>query len=426
MSTPATEAAPNTAPGLTKASAYTLTILTLIYALNFMDRQLVVILQEAIKADLGLMDWQLGMLSGIAFALFYTILGIPIARAADTGNRRNIISMAVATWSLMTAVCGLANNFWQMFLARVGVGVGEAGCSPPAHSMISDLFVTEQRATALSVYNCGVYIGILIGFIAGGWLNEVVGWRMAFVYVGLPGVLVALVMRFTVREPLRVMAAAAQPSQPMGEVFRYLWSKRSFRHLAMAGGLHAFVGYGVGNWAPSFFVRMHEVSIAEISLWLAPIAAFAGAIGALAGGWLADKGAQRDQRWNLWLPAVAILISVPFSMAVYLLGDFRVAVLTSIIPVLLGATYLGPTIAITHSLVTPQMRAVASAVLFLILNLIGMGLGPWVTGIISDVLNPSLGTESLRWALIIMILANVWCAVHYFIAARYLRDDLRL
>ncbi len=411
--------------GMNKVSVYTLTVLTIIYALNFMDRQLVVILQEAIKADLGLMDWQLGMLSGIAFALFYTILGIPIARMADTGNRRNIISMAVATWSLMTAVCGLANNFWQMFLARVGVGVGEAGCSPPAHSMISDLFATEQRATALSVYNCGVYIGIVIGFIAGGYLNEVVGWRMAFIYVGLPGVLVALIMRFTVREPIRVMAEAAQPSHSMGEVFRYLWEKRSFRHLALAGGLHAFVGYGVGNWAPSFFVRLHEVSIAEISLWLAPIAAFAGAVGALAGGWLADKGAERDQRWNVWLPGIAILISVPFSMGVYLLDSFQAAVLTSILPVMLGATYLGPTIAITHSLVEPRMRAVASAVLFLILNLIGMGMGPWITGIISDLLQPSLGIQSLRWALIIMILANVWCAVHYFIAARYLREDLR-
>ena len=177
-----------------RQATYTVAVLAVVYAFNYIDRQLIVILQEAIKQDLGFADWQLGLLSGFAFAIFYTLMGVPIARYADRANRRNIIALAITTWSLMTAVCGAVGNFWQMFLARVGVGVGEAGCSPPAHSMISDLYPQERRATAMSTYNLGVYLGVLVGFIAGGWLNEIVGWRMAFVMVGLPGVLIALLV----------------------------------------------------------------------------------------------------------------------------------------------------------------------------------------------------------------------------------------
>ena len=398
-------------------------MLALVYALNFMDRQLVVILQESIKADLGFADWQLGLLSGFAFAIFYTLLGVPIARLADTGNRRNIIAASVAVWSLMTAVCGAVGNFWQMLLARIGVGVGEAGCSPPAHSMISDLFPPERRATAMSTYNVGVYVGVLVGFIAGGWLNEVVGWRMAFVYIGLPGVLVALLVWMTVPEPQREQKGAAAPPA-IGTVLERLWRKRTFRHLSLAAGLHAFVGYGAGNWAPSFFIRSYGVGTAELSLYLAPIAAFAGAAGAIGGGVLADRLGRRDVRWNIWLPAAAIVASVPLSLAVYMLPDFRSAILLSALPVLLGATYLGPTLAMTHGMVEQRMRAVASSVLFLVLNLIGMGLGPWATGLASDLLYPAFGDDSLRYALMLVILVNLWCVVHYVLAARTLKADL--
>ncbi len=414
--------APSTAP----VARYTIAVLALVYAFNYMDRQLIVILQESIKADLGFADWQLGLLSGFAFAVFYTLLGVPIARLADRGNRRNIISLAVAVWSLMTAVCGAVGNFWQMFVARVGVGIGEAGCSPPAHSMISDLYPPERRATAMSTYNLGVYLGVLIGFLAGGWLNEVVGWRWAFVLVGLPGVLVALLVRFSVPEPVRTTSIDPADAPSMYAVLHLLWQRKTFRHLALAAGLHAFVGYGAGNWAPSFFIRSHGVGTAELSLWIAPIAAFAGAAGALAGGYFCDKLGHRDVRWNIWLPAAAILISVPFSLLVYTLDTFQVAIVTSIVPIVLGATYLGPMLAMTHALVGNRMRAVASSVLLLVLNLVGMGLGPWFTGLLSDLLTPSLGSESLRWALMIVVLANAWCAIHYFIAARTLKQDLAL
>ncbi len=401
---------------------YTLAMLAVAYMLNFMDRQILVILQEPIKADLGLADWQLGLLTGFAFAIFYTIMGIPIARLADRGNRRNIISISIAIWSAMTAACGLAQNFWHMMLARIGVGVGEAGCSPPAHSIISDLYEPENRATAMATYNVGVYFGILVGFMLGGWINEFFGWRMAFAAVGLPGILFALWMWLTVQEPERRDAAPEAP--PLASVFNTLWSSRCFRHLALAGSLHAFVGYGVGNWAPSFFIRSHGLSVVEVAMLFAPIGAFAGAIGALLGGYYSDKLSQRDVRWNIWLPGLAVFCSVPFSMTVYLVDGPYVALVLSIIPVVLGATYLGPMLAITHSLVAPRMRAVASSILFLILNLIGLGIGPWATGLISDLLQPTLGSESLRWALIIVILGNVWCAVHYYFSAKHLSCDL--
>ena len=407
-----------------RQATYTVAVLAVVYAFNYIDRQLIVILQEAIKQDLGFADWQLGLLSGFAFAIFYTLMGVPIARYADRANRRNIIALAITTWSLMTAVCGAVGNFWQMFLARVGVGVGEAGCSPPAHSMISDLYPQERRATAMSTYNLGVYLGVLVGFIAGGWLNEIVGWRMAFVMVGLPGVLVALLVRFTVPEPPRAVVSDTAAAPPIRSVLNLLWQRKSFRHLALAAGLHAFVGYGAGNWGPSFFIRSHGVGTAELSLWIAPIAAFAGAIGALGGGYIADRLGKRDVRWNIWLPAGAILVSVPFSLAVYTLDEFQIAIVTSIIPVMLGATYLGPMLAMTHALVGTRMRAVASSVLLLVLNLVGMGLGPWATGLISDVLAPEFGDESLRYALMIVVLANLWCAVHYFLSARTLKYDL--
>ena len=407
---------------------YALGLLTVVYVFNFIDRQIVVILQESIKLDLGLMDWQLGLLSGFAFAVFYVTMGVPIARIADNGVRRNVIAFSLALWSGMTALCGAVGNFWQLLLARIGVGVGEAGCSPPAHSMISDMFPVSQRATALSTYNMGINFGVFIGFLAGGWINEYLGWRWAFVAVGVPGVLFAVFVRMTLKEPVRGMSEIAPKdvdAPPLVDVFRLLWDRTSFRHMAMAAGLHAFVSYGVGGWMAPFLQRVHELSSGETANWLAPVAALPAALGAFLGGYLCDRYGVNDRRMYIWIPAFAIVIALPFQLWAYFLGDHRAAMLVYAIPVLLNACYLGPMLAMTHGLVSLRMRAVSSSVLFLVLNFIGLGLGPLVTGILSDVFGASMGAgEGLRWALVVVTLANVWAALHYFWAARTLREDL--
>ena len=409
---------------------YALGLLTVVYIFNFIDRQIVVILQESIKQDLGLMDWQLGMLSGFAFAVFYVTMGVPIARIADKGVRRNVISFSLALWSAMTALCGMVNNFAQLLAARIGVGVGEAGCSPPAHSIISDMFPVAQRATALSTYNMGINFGVFIGFLAGGWINELLGWREAFLYVGIPGVLFAVFVRLTLKEPPRGMSELVHKDvdpPPLADVFKLLWDRVSFRHMAMAAGLHAFVSYGVGGWMAPFLQRVHELGSGETANWLAPVAALPAALGAFLGGYFCDKYGRQDARMYIWIPTAAILMAVPFQLAAYFLSDHRIAMLVYAIPVLLNACYLGPMLAMTHGLVSLRMRAVASSVLFLVLNFIGLGLGPLFTGILSDVLGASMGAgEGLRWALVIVTLTNVWAAVHYFLAARTLRGDLAM
>jgi MFS family permease len=407
---------------------YALAILTTVYVFNFIDRQILVILQESIKEELLLSDTQLGLLSGISFALFYVTLGIPIARYADQANRRNVVAVAIATWSFMTALSGAAQNFVQLLLARIGVAVGEAGGSPPAHSMISDTFPPEQRATALSIYSMGINFGVLIGFVIGGWVNDWLGWRWVFVVIGIPGILWALVVRFTLKEPPRgyseqVVEVSVRP--PMMDVFRILWTRKSFRHISLAAGLHAFVGYGVGQWIASFFIRTYDLtSTGEIATWLGLISGTAGAAGTFFGGYICDKLGVKDRRWYVWIPAFATVAAVPFSLTVYMLNAYYTALLVYTIPVFLGAMYLGPTIAMTHGIVSLRMRALASSILFFVLNLIGLGLGPLLTGMISDMLVPRFGDESLRYALIIVVLVYGWSTFHYMMAARTLREDL--
>lgn len=407
---------------------YALSILTLVYAFNFIDRQLLAILQESIKADLGLSDSQLGLLTGFAFALFYVTAGIPIARWADRSNRRNIVSLALFVWSFMTAISGLAQNYLQLLLARVGVGVGEAGGSPPSHSMISDMFPPAQRAGALGFYSTGVSIGILFGFLLGGWLNEFFGWRMAFLVVGAPGVLLALVVRFTVTEPRRGLSEArdlSQQSSSLSEVLALLWQQNSFRHLAFASSLYAFVGYGTANWTASFMIRSHGMATGELGTWLALIIGVGGAVGVLGGGMLADRLGRRDDRWYVWLPALVPLIALPFAIAVYLMSSAGGALAMMVVPAILSNVYLGTAIATSHRLVGLQMRATASAILFFVINIIGLGGGPWVVGMVSDALAAQHGVESLRLAMLYVLPpVMLWSGFHFLCAARTLKQDI--
>ncbi|MGB2256212.1 MAG: spinster family MFS transporter, partial [Spongiibacter marinus] len=343
---------------------YALFILTIVYSFNFIDRQLLAILQESIKAELLLSDTQLGLLTGFAFALFYVTAGIPIARWADAGNRRNIVALAVFIWSFMTAISGLVQNYLQLLLARIGVGVGEAGGSPPSHSMISDMFPAERRASALGFYSTGVSIGILFGFLMGGWLNEFFGWRVAFFVVGVPGVLLALVVRYTLREPRRGLSENRDDNpEPVAvkEVVALLWSRRSFRHMAWAGALSAFAGYSVANWSASFIIRSYGMSTGELGTWLALIIGIGGAVGVFGGGLLADKLAAKDTRWYVLLPALAGVISLPFAAGVYLVDNVYASLLLMIIPAIQSNVFLGNTLAVSHSLVGLRMRAMASA-----------------------------------------------------------------
>ena len=420
----------STAPGLFSPATrtYALSVLVVVYTFNFIDRQILSILLEPIKRDLGLSDTQLGLLTGFAFALFYATLGIPIARFADRSNRRNLIALALTIWSAMTALSGLAQNFWHLLLARIGVGVGEAGCSPPAHSMIADYYPANQRATALGIYSLGIPVGILFGFLAGGWINQLFDWRVAFFVVGLPGIALAVVVRWTLREPVRGMAEGrtADVEQPsVKETFRYLWGKRSFRHLAFGGSLTAFVGYGMTTWAPSFLARTHEMQTGEIGTWLGIILGIPGGIGIALGGYLADRYGARDTRWYLWIVTIALIATCPFAFGIYLSPTAAGALWFMVLPVLLGNFYQATTFSQTQGLVGLKMRSVAAAVLLFILNIIGLGLGPQAIGMVSDLLAPTYGeADGLRYALLGFSMFNLWAAYHYFIAGKHLKLEL--
>lgn len=403
---------------------YVLLMLTVVYVFNFIDRQILVILQESIKQELLLSDTQLGLLSGLSFALFYVILGIPIARLADRGNRRNVVAIAVVAWSAMTALCGLAQNYIQLVLARIGVGVGEAGCSPPAHSMISDYFSENQRATALSVYSMGIYIGILFGFSLGGWLDANYGWRIAFLALGLPGVLFAMFFFFTVKEPKRTTVADAANSLSFWRVTKQLLQKRSFVYLAFAAGLHSFGTYALGNWLPSFLERLHGLSKADIGLYAGLILGIAGATGTLLGGYLADKLGKHDKRWYVKVSAFGAIVAIPFLLLYYFHSSIVIALGSLFIAYTAVSLFLGPSIAITHSLVPANMRAFASAVLFLVLNLIGLGLGPLFVGAVSDWLAPNYGIESLRLALASTLMVSLVAISLFLLAGKHLHKDL--
>jgi MFS family permease len=410
---------------------YALGLMVLVYVVNFIDRSILSILNQSIKEDLGVSDTAMGFLGGIAFAVFYTFVGIPIARLADTGVRRNILATCLAIWSGMTALCGLAANFGQLLAARIGVAVGEAGGSPPSHSMISDLFPPHQRATALGVYALGIPIGSMLGYLFGGWINEMFDWRTAFLAVGLPGIFLAVIVRLTLREPVR---GASEPgvvddveAPPFRTVVNFLWQLKSFRYVAIGAGLHAFFFYGVGYWLPTMFFRTHGVGSLSMGQSLFMLG-FAGIAGTFLGGYVTDKLGARDYRWYAWSPALTTIVSVPFALFSFLSDDPTQALWVYAIPYFLLATYLGPTFSIIQTLVSNRMRATASSVLFLVISLIGLGLGPQFVGITSDVLttHSSAGDDALRYALIAALAFNVISAALYFMAASTVRDELEM
>lgn len=409
------------------AQYYTLFLLTIVYIFNFIDRQILSILQEPIKRDLGLSDAQLGLLTGFAFALFYVVAGIPIARFADRAVRRNIVAWSLAVWSAMTALCGLAQNYTQLLLARIGVGIGEAGCTPPSHSIISGIFPAQRRASALGIYTTGVYVGILFGFLFGGWLNHFLGWRMALLFVGVPGLLLAILVRLTIAEPLRQITAnvAVTPQPTFREVCTLLWSRRSFRYLCIGGALSSFAAYSVLNWIAPFLIRVHGMSTGQLGSLLALSIGLGGGIGTLVSGMLADRLAARDKRWYAWLPGLAMLISAPAYVAVFSMSEPSLILTINVLPMFLSNMFTALCITMIHGMVAPNMRATGSALFLLAANIVGLGMGPSVTGLLSDVLQDRHAEQSIRYALLyIAPTITMISALMFWRCAVHLRADL--
>ena len=391
------EGAPSYSEGYKRA---VLACLLAAYTFNFIDRTILATIGQAIKVDLKLTDTQLGLLGGLAFAILYTLLGVPIARLAERANRVSIISVSVVIWSGFTMACGLAANFAMLLAMRVGVGIGEAGCSPPSHSLISDYFEPKRRASALSVYAFGIPLGAMIGAIAGGWLAKSFGWRVAFMAVGAPGLILAALIKFTVREPARGHSdlggpvAAAAPTKgwirtELGElaaVTHTLFGSWPMFNLMMGVTLVSFAGYGVGQFSAPYFNRAFGLDYATVGLIFGLIGGFSAGVGTLAGGFISEFASARNARWYALTPAIGLMIALPLYIAGYLQPNWRSAAVILFFPGAFAYTYLAPTFGVVQNVVETRRRATAAAVMLLFLNIIALGGGPLFTGWVIDAL----------------------------------------
>ncbi|MET3528201.1 spinster family MFS transporter [Phenylobacterium koreense] len=453
-------------------------LLVLAYTFNFIDRTIISTIGQAIKVDLKLTDTQLGLLGGLAFALLYTALGIPIARVAERGSRVNIITIAIVIWSGFTALCGMAHSFVQLMLFRVGVGVGEAGLSPPAHSLISDYFEPRKRASALSIYSFGIPLGSMIGAVAGGWIAQNLSWRMAFMLVGLPGVIVAILIKVFVKEPPRgysdrlIAQQAADAPMTEGdetapavhtkppsvwEVAKRIFGRWGFFHMVAGVTLASFAGYGVGQYSAPYFIRNFGLDLATVGIIFGLIGGLSSGAGTLLGGFLTDFAARKSGRWYALVPAIGLLIACPLYILVYVQTDWKLAAGLLLLPGIFHYTYLGPTFGVIQNAVSLRMRATATALLFFVLNLIALGLGPPFCGWCIDMLAQSnfravgmgpffdmcpggVGREGAgpmvdaackaatakgtQQGIIFNLLIYAWAGVHYLLAAITLPKDM--
>ena len=404
--------------------AYVLAVLVAVYTCNFIDRQIVGILAVPIKGELALTDSQLGLMGGLAFAMFYTLLGIPIARLADRVSRVRIMTVALALWSVMTAVCGITHSFAQLFAARLGVGIGEAGGVAPGYSLICDYFPSRQRARALSVYSFGIPVGSAAGIVLGGFITRWMSWRAAFFIVGLAGLLIVPMLSL-VREPVRGAQKNEVPvTHPsLLQVVSLLARRPSFWSLSFGAASCSMMGYGLFFWMPSFLVRSFSLTLTQASLAYGGLILIGGVIGIWCGGLIADKRGERHKAMYALIPAAAFLATVPFYVAGVLSRTVEVCILVLLVPTALGLAWLGPVLTAVQHVVPAGMRATASAIFLFINNLLGIGLGTTAIGVLSDALKSRSGVESLRYAILAGTGFYVLAALFFFHAARHLERD---
>ncbi len=391
----------------------TLALLTLAYALNFLDRQIVNVLLVPIQREFGVSDAALGALAGLSFALLFTLAGIPLAQWADRGSRRDLLALGLLVWSGMTALCGAAQNFVQLALARVGVGLGEASCVPSAHSLLSDLYPRERRAAALAVFSSGIFLGSLAGYALGGWLGERGAWRTAFVVAGLPGVLLALIVRLVLREPARANdATRAGPASPSVALERgaslraglaELVRNRLFVELALAASATSIVGYGYATWNAALLTRVHHLPLGEAGAKLGWIYGLSGMLGSAGFGWLATRLARRDARWLLGVPALALLVAIPCYALYVTSTELDRALVFLGLSQLCASSWFGPLFAAVQGAVPPARRALAAALLLAVLTLLGLGLGPWLVGAGNDWFRAELGDRGIVRSLLCLL-----------------------
>ena len=421
-----------------------LVVLLFVWAFNAVDINALGLVMQNIKMDLHLSDTQLGVLTGIAFALLYSIMGIPLARWADRGNRVTILSLTAAVWSVLVALCGTAANFTQLMLLRVGVGIGEAGCMPASQSLIADYFTRAERPRAMAIFLLGDVLCMFFGLFVAGWLNELYGWRVMFVILGLPGLALAALVRFTFKEPrLERMRPAAgdqwaaktlaqpgisaqSPAPPsLKEVCVTLWSNTTFRHLVLYFSVGTFFSAGIMQWQPSFLIRSYGFKTGELGTWLAVINGLSILIGRYGGGELASRLAANNERLQLKAMAIVFCVSGVLSTLIYLVPNRYLAFGFIFLSAMLANLIVPSTYALLQTLVPERMRAVAVAIVFFVSALIGGGLGPLASGALSDALRPRFGEESLRYALLALSPGYLWGAWYLWRGSQTVSRDLQ-
>ena len=393
-----------------------LVLLTTAFALNHLDRHILNITLNDIGVEFQLTDLQLGTLSGLAFAVIYVGLGFPVAKLSRAGRRKPILVSAIGLWSLMTMAIGVTGNYVQIFLARFGVGVGEAGCVPPSHAMIADAYPPQKRASALAVFSAGTNIGIFLAFLGGGIVAHKFGWRAAFLAAGLPGILLALIMVFKLHEPAAPPEVKHEGEHSFKALLGTLLSETSTRHVIFGATLTALVGFGAIAWIAAFLSRIHGMQLAQVGLYLAIVIGVLGALGTWLGGVASDYLGQERPDWRLKFVGVTILVAKPLSIVFYLSDGLVLALVVFAVPAAVGSMFTGPSFAHIYSKLPSAQRPMATAVMMFLFNLIGLGLGPVMVGFISDMLAAYHGENSLRYALVILQLSGLWAAVHFWLA----------